>query len=175
MSIQTNKPTTTMTTPQVTSTPMTVIKKDDLMLIPGCVRFPEGFYTSIAFMRGARDDAFREFMSYDRLVCRFIRYHMVLFDICDEIVTRYAIKYPKFYAKAVRRYENDVKNVIEYPVYSMVYYHLLKQQVGHTSQQRIKMNNNCKKLISTGTSSLPAKKFMLRQKLVNQVANQAVV
>ena len=175
MSIQTNKPTTTMTTPQVTSTPMTVIKKDDLTLIPGCVRFPDGFYTSIAFMRGARDDAFREFMSYDRLVCRFIRYHMVLFDICDEIVTRYAIKYPKFYAKAVRRYENDVKNVIEYPVYSMVYYHLLKQQIGHANQQKIKIHNKHKNLVSTGTSSLPAKKFMLRQKLANQVAIQAVV
>jgi len=164
-----------MTTQQVTLTPITVINKDDLTLIPGCVRFPDGFYTSRAFMRAARDDSFREFMSYDRLVCRFIRYHMVLFDICDEIVTRYAIKYPKFYAKAVRRYENDVKIVIENPVDSMVYYHLLKQQVGHTNQQRIKIHNKHKNLVSTGTSSLPAKKFMLRQKLANPVANQAVV
>ncbi len=160
-----------MTTRQVTLTPFAVINKDDLTLIPGCVRFPDGFYTSRAFMRAARDDSFREFMSYDRLVCRFIRYHMVLFDKNDEMVTRYAIKYPKFYAKAVRRYENDVKIVIENPVDSMVYYHLLKQQIGHANQQKIKMNNNCKKLISTGTSSLPAKKFMLRQKLANQVAN----
>jgi hypothetical protein len=175
MSIQTNKTTTTMTTPQVTSTPMTVIKKDDLTLIPGCVRFPEGFYTSIAFMRRARVDYPRKFMSYDRVVYEFIRCHMVLFNKNDEMVTRYAIKYPKFYAKAVRRYENDVKKATENPVKFMITYHLLKQQIGHANQQKIKIHNKHKNLVSTGTSSLPAKKFMLRQKLANPVANQAVV
>jgi hypothetical protein len=164
-----------MTTQQVTLTPITVIKKDDLTLIPGCVRFPEGFYTSIAFMRGVIDDSFRGFIPYERLVYKFIRYHMVLFGISDEMVTRYAIKHPEFYAKAVRRYENDVKKVTENPAYFMIRYHILKAKTEHTNRQRIKMNNNCKNLISTGTSSLPAKKFMLRQKLVNQVANQAVV
>lgn len=165
-----------MTTQQVTSNPITVIKKDDLMLIPGCVRFPDGFYTSRAFMRRARVNAF---MSYDRLVYEFIRCHMVLFDICDEMVTKYAIKHPEFYAKAVKSYEKVVKKATENPVNFMISYHVLKQQIGHTNQQKIKIYNKHKNLVSTGTSSLPAKKFMLRQKLANPVANpvanQAVV
>jgi hypothetical protein len=104
---------------------------------------------------------------------------MVLFDICDEMVTKYAIKHPEFYAKAVKSYEKVVKKATENPVNFMISYHVLKQQIGHTNQQKIKIYNKHKNLVSTGTSSLPAKKFMLRQRLANQVANpvanQAVV